>query len=149
MIKSGLIFGAGMFFLVLLFATFGSPFCSLCLAILMGLGAGYVACVFDKPSISPDATKKGAAAGAITGGMAVLSQMIAAAIVSLLYQTNQSMYVSLCPGTQLPDPGTFWVLQLLMGCCVALVNIGVSAGLGAAGSAIWFSSVGKKASFIR
>jgi hypothetical protein len=75
--------------------------------------------------------------------MAILAQMIAAVIVSALYQTNQSMFVSLCPGTQLPDPGTFWVLELGMGLCIAIVNVGISAGLGIAGSAIWFSSAKK------
>ena len=146
MVKSGLIFGAGAFLLVALFASVGSPFCSLCVVILMGLGAGYVTGVFDKPISSPEATRKGAIAGAITGAMAILAQMLAAVIVSALYQTNQSLYVSLCPGTQLPDPGTFWVLELGTGCCIAIVNVGISAGLGIAGSAIWFSSVKNKIS---
>ena len=149
MIKSGLIFGAGMFLLVLLSSTFATPFCALCVAVLMGLGAGYVAGAFDKPSTSPDATKKGAIAGAITGGMAILAQIAAAVISSLLYQTNQSYYVSLCPGTKLPDPGAYWIIQLLMGSCLAVVNVGIAAGLGIAGGTIWFSTNGKKYSMQR
>ncbi len=144
MIKSGLLFGAGMFLLVLLASVFASPFCALCVAVLMGLGAGYVAGAFDKPVSSPEATRKGAVAGAITGGMSILAQMLASVISAVLYQTNRSYYVSLCPNTQLPDPSAYWVIQLLMGCCLAVVNVALSAGLGVAGGAIWFSTSGKK-----
>ncbi len=144
MIKSGLIFGVGMFVFVLLVSSIASPLCALCIGVLMGLGAGYVAGVFDKPQLSSEATKKGAVAGAITGVMAVLANMIAAALVGSLYQSHQSMYVSLCPNTQLPDPGTFWVIELGLGLCTALVNVILTTGLGIAGSAIWFSTNGHK-----
>jgi hypothetical protein len=75
--------------------------------------------------------------------MAILAQMAAAVLTSVLYQTNQSLYVSMCGGS-LPDPGTFWVIQLAMGLCIAVVNIGISAGLGIAGSSIWVSFERKK-----
>ncbi len=144
MIKSGLIFGAGMFLMVLLFSSVASPFCALCIAVVMGMGSGYVAGWFDKPATSAEATRKGAISGAITGVCSVLAQMIAAVILSVLYQTNQSYFVSMCPGGSLPDVGTFWVAQMGIGACLALVNIGITAGLGIAGSAIWFSTSGKK-----
>ncbi len=144
MIKSGLIFGAGMFLMVLLFSSVASPFCALCIAVVMGLASGYVAGVFDKPVTSAEATRKGAVSGAITGACSVLAQMIAAVILSVLYQTNQSYFVSMCPGGTLPDVGTFWVVEMFMGACLALVNIAIAAGLGIAGSAIWFSTSGKK-----
>ncbi len=144
MYKSGLIFGAGMFVLVLLASTTVSPCFAICIAIGLGLAAGYVAGVFDHPPSSPEATRKGAVAGAITGIMAILANIIGALVSGFLYQSNQNVYVSMCPGSQLPDPATFWVVELGLGACVALVNVGLTTGLGIAGSAIWFSTAGKK-----
>ncbi len=146
MYKSGLIFGAGMFFLVLFVSVVTSPFCGLCIAVLLGLASGFVAGAFDKPSSSAEATKKGAVAGAITGVMGIAANLIAAVLAGIFYQSNQSVYVSLCPGTELPDPNVFWVVELGLGVCTAIVNVVLTTGLGVAGSAIWFSTAGKKTS---
>lgn len=66
MLKSGLIVGAVM---LVLGTTFGFlfPLCVSCLAIFAGVGAGYLAGVFDKPGDQGSAAKSGASAGAIGG----------------------------------------------------------------------------------
>lgn len=48
MLKSGLIVGVVMIVLAI-GSTLISPLCAPCVALLAGLGAGYLACVFDRP----------------------------------------------------------------------------------------------------
>jgi len=86
MFKSGLIVGAVMFLFVLGLAAIISPFCALCVPLLTGLGAGYLAGVFDKPLDNREAAKRGAGAGAIAAGLAIFAQLIASVVNSLVLQ---------------------------------------------------------------
>ena len=80
MVKSGLIFGAISFVLILGSAVLITPFCAPCLGLIFGLAAGYLACVSDKPISSGEGVKKGAVAGAIAGSLGFLGGMIGGVI---------------------------------------------------------------------
>lgn len=89
MIKSGLIFGAAGFVFVLAASAIVSPFCAICVALLLGLGAGYVASVFDKPATSQESLRGGAVAGAIAGGLSIIGQFGAAIVNVLVLQQSE------------------------------------------------------------
>ena len=77
--RSSLIIGVIAFILALGISLL-SPFCVACLALLLGLGAGYLTGVFDKPGEQRTATKSGAIAGASSGVGLLLGQMIGVVI---------------------------------------------------------------------
>lgn len=76
MLKSGIIFGLIGFVLVLVVSLF-SPICSVCITLLLGLGAGYVGGNFDRPLDNSEALRVGGIAGALTGGLMIPGQLIA------------------------------------------------------------------------
>jgi len=143
MVKSGLIVGAVMFLFVLGLAATLSPFCALCVPLLTGLGAGYLAGVFDKPLANSDAAKRGAGAGAIAAGLAIFAQIIASVINSLVLQ-NPQYQLGRIWGAEAVDPAMVWVLQVVFALCIGLMNVGLTAAFGAGGGAIWFSTSGQK-----
>lgn len=142
MVKSGLIVGAVMFLFVLGLAAVISPFCALCVPLLTGLGAGYLAGVFDKPLANGDAAKRGAGAGAIAAGLAIFAQVIASIINSLVLQ-NPQYQLGRIWGAEAVDPAMVWALQILFALCIGLMNVGLTAAFGAGGGAIWFGTSGK------
>ncbi len=142
MVKSGLIVGAVMFLFVLVLAAVISPLCALCVPLLTGLGAGYLAGVFDKPISNSDAAKRGAGAGAIAAGLAIFAQVIASIINSLVLQ-NPQYQLGRIWGADAVDPAMVWVLQIAFALCVGLMNVGLTAAFGAGGGAIWFGASGK------
>lgn len=139
MVKSGLIVGAVMFLLVLVLAMAISPLCALCVPLLTGLGAGYLAGVFDKPISNGDAAKRGAGAGAIAAGLAIFAQMIASIINSLVMQ-NPQYQLGRIWGAEAVNPAMVWALQIVLGACVGLLNVALTAAFGAGGGAIWFGA---------
>jgi hypothetical protein len=143
MIKSGLISGAAMFLLVLGSAAIFSPFCALCAPVLVGLLAGYLTGVFDKPAA--DALfKRAAGAGAIAGAFGVVAGMLAGVINAIVLQNPQYQFVNQAFNLPAADAGMVWAGQLGVNCCVGLLNVGLCAGLAAAGAAIWRSTAGKE-----
>lgn len=142
MFKSGLIVGAVMFLFVLGLAAIISPFCALCVPLLTGLGAGYLAGVFDKPLDNREAAKRGAGAGAIAAGLAIFAQMIASVVNSLVLQ-NPQYQIGQIWGAEAVDPVTVWALQILFAVCIGVMNVGLTAAFGAGGGAIWFGTSGK------
>jgi hypothetical protein len=141
MLKAGLIAAAVMFFLVLIFAAGISPFCGLCAPIVTGLLAGYLTGVFEK---NPQTVVgRGAGAAAIAGIAAVVAQMLASAINGAL---RPGMDYSGLFGLSGDTPGVFWAIQLCVGCVIGLINLGLAAGLGAIGAAIWKGTAGKNVS---
>jgi MFS family permease len=139
MLKSGLMAGAAMFVIVLIAAIF-SPFCALCAPLVVGLGAGYLTGVFEK---TPETVvQRGAYAGAIAGGLGIVGQMIASVVNAVVLQ-NPNNQINPSLGLPIADPAMVWVGQLAVACCVGLVNVALSAGLGAGGGAIWKNSAGK------
>lgn len=140
MFKSGIIFGLAGFFLALALTGFGAALCSICLAVVLGLGAGYVAGVFERPLESGEATKQGAAAGALTGGLMVFGQIIGGGLNagSMVTDPNTQMLNQML-GLPPAEPSMIWIGALFGACCIGLLNLGILAGLGAAGGALWAS----------
>jgi hypothetical protein len=150
MIRSGLIFGAVSFLLTLASATLISPLCAPCLGLILGLGAGYVAGSFDKPSLLSDSIKKGAIAGAIAGGFGFIGGMIAGIIngAYLNPADMQGIYNLFgLPNTTITQ-GTIWLVQLVGAACLGLFNVAWMAVLGVAGGALWYQVAGKNQSGI-
>lgn len=143
MVKSGLIVGAVAFVLVLA-GTIISPLCAPCAGILVGLAAGYLAGVFDKPAVSADCTKKGASAGAIAGAISILGSLIGAVINAAVLAPSGNAQINELLGLPPSDPATIWGAQLGAACCLGLLNVALGAGLGAAGGALWYQITGKK-----
>jgi hypothetical protein len=143
MIKSSSIFGAAMFVMVLVASLSISPLCALCLPLFVGMGAGYLAGVFDKPD-PEEALKRGAITGAIVGGIAVFAQVIAAVINAVVLQNSGFNPAILFGDTSPVAPLTIWGGQIAVACCVGLLNIGLMAGFGALGAVIWRNSAAKQ-----
>ncbi|GAB4489867.1 MAG: hypothetical protein OHK0031_13460 [Anaerolineales bacterium] len=142
MVKSGLIFGAVMFLLVLGAAVVISPLCALCVPLLAGLGAGYLAGRFDQPLSSGAAMKRGAGAGAMAALFGLAAQVMAAIINGLVLQNPQFNPGRVFGGVPI-DSSLVWAGQIFAGLCVGLLNIGLTAAFGAGGAAIWWNTAGK------
>ena len=140
MLKAGLISGIAMFFIVLLAASVVSPLCAFCVPLLTGLAAGYLTGVFEKNPLTT--VQRGAYAGAIAGGFGIFAQMIASVINSFVMQ-NPNFQINQSLGLPVADPATVWIAQIGVACCVGLVNVGLTAALGAGGGAIWNNTAGK------
>ena len=145
MIKSGLIFGAVSFILVLLSAIIISPLCAPCLGLVLGLAAGYVAGAFDKPNDTGDSAKKGAIAGAIAGGIGILGGLTGAVINGVLLNPSnlEALYKAFGLSGVSTDQTTIWIGQLVGAFCVGLFNVVWMAILGAGGGALWYQITGK------
>lgn len=145
MVKSGLIFGAITFVLVLGSAVLITPFCAPCLGLIFGLAAGYFACVYDKPISSGESVRKGAVAGAIAGGMGFLGGMIGGVINGALLNPSrlEAIYKTLGLPSVNIDQTAIWTLQLVGAVCIGLFNVGWMAILGVAGGILWYQVRGK------
>jgi hypothetical protein len=145
MIKSGLIFGAVAFLLILGSSILVTPFCGPCLGLFLGLAAGYFAGFFDKPASSREGVKKGAIAGAIAGSLGFAGGLIGAVINGALVNPSnlEAIYRTLGITHMNIDQTTIWIAQILGGFCIGLFNIGWMAILGIAGGALWYQLTGK------
>ncbi len=145
MVKSGLIFGAISLVFILGTAIIIAPFCAPCLGLVLGLAAGYMAGVFDKPGTSGASLQKGGFAGAIAGGIGFIGGLVAAVINGLLL--NPSNVESFSQVLGLPNLGVsqaqIWASQLGFGVCIGLFDIFWMAILGVAGGALWYQIRGK------
>ena len=146
MVKSGLIFGAISFVLVLGSAVLITPFCAPCLGLIFGLAAGYLACVSDKPISSGEGVREGAVAGAIAGSLGFLGGMIGGVINGALLNPSilQAIYNTLGMPNINIDQTTVRTMQLVGAACIGLFNIGWMAILGVAGGALWYQITGKQ-----
>lgn len=142
MVKAGLIAGAVLLVLALGTGAIVSPLCTPCVAILLGLLAGYLSGNFDKPIMSNDALRKGAIAGLIAGAIGILGQLIAGVINATAIDPEVLNEFLGQEGAL--DRTTLWIAQMASAFCVGLVNVAISAGLGAAGGALWFQMSGQK-----
>lgn len=144
MIKAGLILGAVMLVLGI-GGSLITPLCVPCLAVLAGIGAGYLAGVFDKPLTSGESAKVGAIAGAIGGAGALLGQIIGGILNSALADPQD--IINMMEQFGLPttyDPGMIRFGQIGGGVCFGLLDIVLMAGLGALGGILWQQIAGKK-----
>ena len=140
MIKAGLISGAAMFVLSLLAGVIVSPLCALCVPLITGLLAGYLTGVFEK--LPETVVSRGAIAGAIAGGIGLVGQLVASVINAAVMQ-NPENQLNRVLGLPPVDAGTMWMVQIGLACVVGLINVGLTAGLGAGGGAIWKGTAGK------
>lgn len=147
MLKSALVFGT-LTFLVGLAVTFVSPVCVPCIAIFLGLGAGYLAGVFAKPSEAGAAAKSGAAAGAISALGGLAGQMIGGVINAVFLGPEQALAVlrrlgnlPATAGSTAPD-AYYYFGALGFPCCAGLFDMALMALLGAAGALLWLRLTG-------
>lgn len=145
MTKAGLILGAVMLVLGI-GGSLISPVCVPCLAAVAGIGAGYLAGVFDKPLTSGGSAKVGAIAGAIGGAGALLGQIIGGILNSMLVdpQTVKDMMEQFGFPTTYYDSSFVQLSQIGGGVCFGVLDIVLMAGLGALGGILWLQIAGKK-----
>lgn len=142
MVKSGLIVGAVMLVLVLFAGSVISPLCALCVPLLTGLAAGYLTGVFEKNPAT--VVGRGAGAGGIAGAVAIVGQIGASLINAAVLQNPQNQLNQLF-GVPATEPSLVWAMQIGMACVVGIVNVALTAGLAAAGAALWKSTSGAAA----
>ena len=145
MVKSGLIFGAVTFIVVLGFSVLLTPFCAPCVGLVLGIVAGYVAGVYDKPSNSGESVRKGAAAGAIAGALGFIGGFIGGIINGVLLNPGSVESFSRVFGINNFNisQSQIWTYQLVFGVCIGLFNVVWMAILGVAGGALWYQISGK------
>ena len=145
MVKSGLIFGAAAFILVLGSAIVITPFCAPCLGLILGLAAGYLACVFDKPTKSGESIQKGGIAGAIAAGIGFVGGLLGGVINGVIITPAmiQSFTRSLLLTNFNLSQTQIMTYQLVFAVIVGAFDVVWMAILGVAGGALWFQAVGK------
>src|SRR3990172_977637 len=84
MLKSGLIVGGVVLVLGVIAGATLTPLCIPCLAVLGGLGSGYLAGPFARPGDANAGARVGAGAGAIGGGGGLVGHLIAGGINAVL-----------------------------------------------------------------
>ncbi|MBN2390559.1 MAG: hypothetical protein JXR84_07545 [Anaerolineae bacterium] len=145
MIKAGLILGAVMLVLGI-GGSLLSPICVPCLAVMAGVGAGYLAGVWEKPLTSGGSAKVGAIAGAIGGAGALLGQIIGGILNAILVDPQQMMRMMEQFGLPTTyDSNFLYIAQIGGGVCFGLLDIVLMAGLGALGGILWQQIGGKNA----
>jgi len=145
MVKAGIIVGIVALVLILGSTFLMSPLCSPCWGIVLGLAAGYLAGVYEKPLAQNDMIKKAVIAGVIAALFAGVGSLIGAILNGAYLNPAdlQNIYQFLNLPATMPDETTIWVGQIGSACCVGLLNLAVMAGLGAAGGALWWQVRGK------
>jgi hypothetical protein len=146
MYKSGLIVGI-ITLLLALGTTLVFPFCVPCLALLVGLAAGYLAGVFEKPVSLDAARKNGAIAGAIGGAGALLGQIIGAVINGYLVGPQNALQILQSFGfstSPFMTPQFYWISTIGGNCCIGLISVLLMAGMGLLGGLLWWSITGSK-----
>ncbi len=147
MFKSGVIFAA-VSLLLATGSTLLSPMCVPCLALFLGLGAGFLAGVFDKPADGGKSAKTGAVAGAIGGIGAIVGQMIGAGLNALLVGPEGAARLmeqwGLEVGRQAGVETGYWAGVIGSALCFSVLDIALMAGFGALGCMAWQGLMAKK-----
>ena len=146
MLKAGLITGL-LAIVVAVVATYFSPLCTPCAVLFLGALAGYLAGVFDKPSMNNAATKTGALAGAIGGIGAIIGQLIGTAINGYFmgpegaaeFGRTLGLPASGSPGFE----GGYWMGLISGAVCFSILDLLTMAGFGALGGILWWQISGK------
>jgi len=147
MLKSGLIIGA----VGLVLALGGSlitPLCVPCLALFLGLAAGYLSGVFDKPGQNSEALKKGALSGAIASLGTIIGQIIGALINAATVDAAQAAEIMKEFGYAVPgDMESFYAIGQIGGTvCFSFLDIIMMALFGLLGGILWWKMTGEKQS---
>jgi len=140
-VKAGLI-GAVAGFIYIMSLTLLSPFCTLCVTPLLGIGVGYLAGWFDTPPNSEVSLVRGAAAGGITGFGVVVGQMLASVVNAILVTNSEELPKLLrqigLSELVITDSNQYWQATLTANSICSLFNLLIIATLGAIGGLIWF-----------
>ena len=143
MLKAGLI-GAGVGFVLALVAALVTPFCNPCVAVLLGLGVGVLAAVWERPVTSGAGAGQGAKAGAIAAAGGLLGQMIGAVANGLMVGPEGAAQLYRQLNIQVPlDAQTYWIYNIGGNCLCSAFNVALGAGLGALGGLLWYQVKGK------
>jgi len=146
MVKSGLIAGA-LALVIAVIATYITPICTPCASLFIGLGAGYLADVFDKPSMNNSATRTGALGGAIGGVGASIGQLIGTVLNVMILGPQGALQLERLLGLQVEGGTTFtngyWVGAIGGAVCFSIIDILLMAAFGALGGIIWWQTDGK------
>ncbi len=141
MIKAGLL-GAALGLIYMMSVTLVSPFCTVCLTPLLGVGVGYLAGWFDQPVRAETSWRHGLAAALITGVGAITGQMLAAFVNAVLVTHSDQLNVFLrevgFTDLVINDPVAYWQATITLNLFCGVFNLALLAGLGAAGGMLWF-----------
>jgi hypothetical protein len=151
MLISGLIVGVISFFLSVGSGLLLSPVCMpCCMAGFLGVGAGFLTGVIDKPGDKNSLAKRGAIAGAIGSIGALIGQVIASVVNGAVVGPQGAG--ELIGKLGLPMAGNFessYWLSLVGGTlCFVVWDVILMAGLGAIGGLLWWQFVGQKRSMV-
>lgn len=140
MFKAGIIIGLAALFFAIGVALL-SPLCVPCLSLLFGLGAGFLAGVFEKPEEGNETLKIGALAGVIGGIGMALGQTIGAVINSIIVGPEGAAQIIESFGLQAGGPAaigsSYWIGIIGGTVCFGLVDIALMAGFGVLGALAW------------
>ncbi|HUV89073.1 MAG TPA: hypothetical protein VMY80_05435 [Anaerolineae bacterium] len=144
MLKAGLI-GAGVGFVLALVAVLVTPFCNPCVALLLGLGVGVLAAVWERPATSGGSAGEGAKAGAIAAVGGLLGQMVGAVANGLMVGPEKAaeMFRQLNIDVPAITQQTYWVYNVGGNCLCGAFSVALGAGLGALGGLLWYQVKGK------
>lgn len=142
MLKAGLI-GAAVGFVLALVTTIVTSVCNPCVALLLGVGVGVLAAVWERRPTQGGSATVGAQAGAIATAGSLVGQMIGAVINGFLVGPEGLAELYLQLGLPVPDRNTYWLYNLGGNCVCALLNVALGAGLGAVGGLLWYQMAGK------
>jgi hypothetical protein len=128
---AGALFGMGITLLL--------PYCTPCAAIAIGLGVGFLACLWDKPTSQSSVAATGAKAGVIAGGGHLVGQVLGMVLNGLLVgpQGAAELLRDLGLSTEAMSPRVYWITQIAVNTSCGLTNIALAAGLGALGGLLW------------
>jgi hypothetical protein len=148
MLKAGLILGGVALVLGTIGAFVFPLICVPCVALLAGIGAGYLAGQFDKPGAAGTAAQKGAGAGAIGGVGALLAHLIGGVSNAFLIgpegASDLLRDLGLDVGGAATDPATYYISAFGSACCLGLFEVALMAGVGALGGFLWYQMTGSK-----
>jgi hypothetical protein len=138
--KSSIIVGFATFVFILISGLLSSICClaSPFVAVLLGLAAGYLTAVFEKPADSGKAAVRGAIAGAVAGAVALAAQLIGQTVSQYIAGANQACIPGMCNEASVPISDVGIALYYFFNSCFCgLILLPVMAGLGATGAALW------------
>jgi len=141
MIKSGIIVGA-IAFVYLFVTSIAMGLCTPFEAIILGLLAGALAVIFDKPQVANKAVLSGGVAGLIAGILGVVGNVIGTLIKTYVIFTPETVnslagQITGMGSSAFNSTSSTFSTIFSLGCCTIL-DLVLLAGLGALGGFLWF-----------
>jgi hypothetical protein len=122
------------------------PYCTPCAAVVVGIGVGYLASLWEKPTDRGSSAALGAKAGASAGAGHLVGQLLGMAINGLTVGPERALEMLQQFGmeTTVMSPRTYWLTQIIVNTSCGLTSVIVAAGLGALGGVLWHQTRGKQ-----